>query len=344
MAIEDYEELQLDKFINVTNLSWRPPLLEANFGGGYGAGAVVAPYGLHKWVLTAAVIPDLDAFSIDYEVDGDPFTDTRFEYFFSFLKRHALLGNKPFVIRDPRTETKFLVAAEIAEGVEFEQMTAALFSGGITLRERRADDLTFNTDGSIDLDYTAPSVSLSVDGSAPRSGTRTITATAADAVSIEFYVDHELLSTDSSSPFTASWNTFNFRNGTRRVRAKATDAAGNVTWAVLDVEIWNDHEAPTRIADLAAAPLGKTSIEISFTPPTDNVAVTDYEVDLFLFSGAYVATEPLVPGDFTSSGGKLYWTQTGLTANTAYSLRVRSADAVGNWSEWSEFAVATTSA
>jgi hypothetical protein len=42
MAIEDFEELQLSSFINVTSFGWKAPTLTANFGGGYGAGAIVS--------------------------------------------------------------------------------------------------------------------------------------------------------------------------------------------------------------------------------------------------------------------------------------------------------------
>ena len=150
MAIEDFEELKIDEFCNITTLGWTPPILTADFGAGYSAGAITAPYGLHRWTLNSTLLPDLDEYSIIHEVDGDEFTKSRFAYFFDFIKRHILRGNKPFLILDPRTGKKFLVAfADVAAGANFEQITAKIFIGGITLIERRAAGLLFDTDGSI---------------------------------------------------------------------------------------------------------------------------------------------------------------------------------------------------
>ena len=102
MSIANYEELKICEFINVVSHGWAPPTLTADFGGGYGAGCTVAPYGLHRWTLAADLLPDSDEYSIDYEVDGSPETAPRFSYFFEFFKRHLMLGNKPFVIDTSR--------------------------------------------------------------------------------------------------------------------------------------------------------------------------------------------------------------------------------------------------
>jgi len=234
VAIEDFEELQLSAFINVTSFGWQPPTLTANFGAGYGAGAIVSPYGLRRWRLDADVLPDSDAYTIDYTVDGDDFTAPRFSYFLDFFQRHLLLGNKPFVIKDPRTEKKYLVAfpkSVVDGGFDAEQITATVLAGGTDLEERRVADVDFNADGSIDLDYERPAGSLSISGASPYAGIRTITATVSDDVAVtrvDFYVDRELFATDSASPWTAEWDTRDFKNGNRRVRAFAYDAAGNV--------------------------------------------------------------------------------------------------------------------
>jgi hypothetical protein len=233
VAIEDFEELQLSSFINVTAIGWRPPTLTANFGAGYSAGAVVAAYGLRRWTLQADVLPDSDEFTINYIVDGDDFTLPRFSYFLDFFQRHLMLGNKPFVIKDPRTAKKYLVGFSrsiVESGFDADQITATVLSGGTELEERRVSGVTFNADGSIDLDYTPPTGTLSVSGSSPYSGIRTITATVADNVAVTkvlFYIDYELFATDLSSPWTVSWDTRLFRNGDRPVRAVVYDAAGN---------------------------------------------------------------------------------------------------------------------
>lgn len=151
MAIEDYEELKICPMLNLTQIDWSAPLLTANFGAGFGAGALTAPAaGLHKWTLSANLLPDTGEHSIDYEIDGDPFSSPRFTYLFEFIKRHIALNNKPFIIRDPRTENKYLVSFDTSN-FSFSALTAKIFSGGIMLIQRRSEDLDFNADGSIDL-------------------------------------------------------------------------------------------------------------------------------------------------------------------------------------------------
>jgi hypothetical protein len=256
MTIEDFEELKISSFINVTSFGWQPPTLVANFGGGYGAGAIVAPYGLRKWTLEADVLPDNDDHTIDYEVDGDDFTSPRFTYFFEFFQRHLLLGNKPFIIRDPRTEKKYLVgfpSSIVQSGFDANQITAKILSGGTSLEERRVSGITFNDDGSIDLDYIRPTGSLSVSqNDGQYAGTVTITATVSDNVAVQkvrFYIDYEFLSEDSSSAYTASWNTLLHKDGRRKVRAKIYDASGNVTIISTVINVRNGSDGDFLIDD-----------------------------------------------------------------------------------------------
>jgi putative alpha-1,2-mannosidase len=58
----------------------------------------------------------------------------------------------------------------------------------------------------------------------------TITATATDNVGIakvEFYINNNLLCTDTSSPYTCNWQVPNAKNAQYTITAKAYDAAGN---------------------------------------------------------------------------------------------------------------------
>ncbi|MBI2559504.1 hypothetical protein HYW20_09345 [Candidatus Woesearchaeota archaeon] len=87
-------------------------------------------------------------------------------------------------------------------------------------------------------DTTLPTISLTSPASgATVSGTTTITATASDNVGVskvEFYVDGNLKSTDTISPYSYAWDTTNVGthacNGahTHTLSAKAYDAAGNI--------------------------------------------------------------------------------------------------------------------
>jgi len=93
-------------------------------------------------------------------------------------------------------------------------------------------------------DTTAPTVSVTAPANATTvSGTATITATAADNVGVtkvEFYLDGALQSTDTTSPYSWSWNTTTTANGSHSLVSKAYDAAGNIgTSATVTVTVSN---------------------------------------------------------------------------------------------------------
>ncbi len=99
-----------------------------------------------------------------------------------------------------------------------------------------ASDLTCTPTGTGDncntpSDTTAPSVSLTAPAqNSTVSGTVTVTANASDNVGVskvEFYDNSNLISSDNSTPYTASWNTTGVTNGTHTLTAKAYDAADN---------------------------------------------------------------------------------------------------------------------
>lgn len=290
MAIEDFEELLISSFINVTSFGWAPPTLTANFGGGYGAGAIVAPYGLRRWSLQADALPDSEDYTIEHSYDGDDYTSPRFTYFFEFFQRHLLRGNKPFIILDPRTSKKFLVGfpeSVVQSGFDAAQITASVLSGGTSLVERRAEGIDFNEDGSIDLDYIRPMGSLSISQNGGKyAGTVTVTASVSDNVAVErveFYIDYELLSTDFLTAYTAIWDTTAHKNGKRKVRAKVYDTSGNVLNLSTVVTVENDTTPPT--VSIWTPTSGAT---VSGTIPVTAIATDDVEVDrveFFYFDG-----------------------------------------------------------
>jgi hypothetical protein len=147
-----FEELKICKLLNLTALDWSAPLLSANFGDGYGAGVLSgSAAGLHKWSLSSELIPDWERHSIDYVLNDEPNTDTRFEYLFSFIKRHISLGNRPFRIKDPRSGKFYLASFQVSDGANFsfEVLAYKFFRGGIVLNQRRARNVLFNADGSL---------------------------------------------------------------------------------------------------------------------------------------------------------------------------------------------------
>ncbi|MDA7716928.1 GEVED domain-containing protein [bacterium] len=89
-----------------------------------------------------------------------------------------------------------------------------------------------------------------------------------------------------------------------------------------------DTQAPSAPSGLAASNVGATSVSLSWTASTDNVAVTGYDV----YQGNAIATSVTA----TSA------TITGLTANTAYQFKVKAKDAAGNSSGFSNTVNVTT--
>ena len=93
-------------------------------------------------------------------------------------------------------------------------------------------------------DTLAPSVVLS----SPRDGDTVrrkinILATATDNVAVsrvEFYVDSQLLSSDSLYPYAATWHTQHFASGVHTLMAKAVDTSGNSAQSAISVTVGNN--------------------------------------------------------------------------------------------------------
>lgn len=87
-------------------------------------------------------------------------------------------------------------------------------------------------------------------GGSTVAGTTSVTASASDNVgvtSVELYLDNVLQSTDSTSPYSWSWNTTASSNGSHSLTSKAYDAALNVgTSSVVTVTV-NNPPPPTGI-------------------------------------------------------------------------------------------------
>jgi chitodextrinase len=111
---------------------------------------------------------------------------------------------------------------------------------------------------------------------------------------------------------------------TYRYRVRATDAAGNVsanssivTATTLAVP---DTMAPSVPAGLAATAVSATQINLAWNASTDNVAVTGYQLERCQGAGctAFALIATITGTSFND---------TGRTANTSYSYRVRATDA-----------------
>ncbi|MCU0735752.1 MAG: DUF4082 domain-containing protein [Methylotetracoccus sp.] len=124
---------------------------------------------------------------------------------------------------------------------------------------------------------------------------------------------------------------------TYRYRVRATDAAGNLSGYSNVVTVATpaaaDTAAPSVPASLTATAASSSEINLSWSASTDNVGVTGYQVERCQGSTCSVGT----------ASGTSY-SDTGLSASTTYSYRVRARDAAGNLSGYSNTASATTQA
>ena len=118
-------------------------------------------------------------------------------------------------------------------------------------------------------DTAAPSVTLtSPANGATMSGTVTMSATASDNVGVtqvQFFVDDSTtpLATDTTSPYSASWNTTAVTNGAHTVKAVARDAAGNTAASVVSLTVAN--EAPTIPVSVTAIPINTYPTAVAFS-------------------------------------------------------------------------------
>lgn len=96
-----------------------------------------------------------------------------------------------------------------------------------------------------------------------------------------------------------------------------------------------DTQAPTAPTGLSATAASSTQINLSWTASTDNVAVTGYLVERCQGTGCSTFSQIATPTSTAHS-------DTGRTASTSYSYRVRARDAIPNYSGYSSTASATT--
>ncbi|HSX42843.1 MAG TPA: Ig-like domain-containing protein [Candidatus Saccharimonadales bacterium] len=183
-------------------------------------------------------------------------------------------------------------------------------------------------------DMTAPTVTLTAPKEgASVSGTVTLSATATDNTSVskvEFYDNTTLITTDTTSPYSASWNSTGATNGSHLITARAYDPAGNMGTDSSTVTTKNgDVQLPGTPSGLAASALSYSSIRLTWKASTDNIGVT-----------GYVIMRDGVP--VTTVGAVTTYTDTNLNANTSYGYQVQALDAAGNKSALSTRVTAKT--
>jgi hypothetical protein len=207
--------------------------------------------------------------------------------------------------------------------------TSAATNGAHTLTavaRDAANNTTTSSSVSVTVDNAAPTVSITAPthGSTVN-GTVAINATAADNTGgsginkVEFYVDGTLAGTDTTTPYSFSWNTSALAFGTAHtLSAKAYDnvtPAHITTSTTINVTV-NDTTPPSTPTNFRTTTILPKSITLAWTASTDNVAVTGYQIRR---GGTLLTT--------TSS---LTYTDSGLTPSTSYTYTATAVDAAGN--------------
>ena len=207
------------------------------------------------------------------------------------------------------TVTSDGVISFVAEGNVFISWTSTMFGGDV--------QRTFSVSSS------APTLTQSGDGN------KTLTVVGETGGTLQILdgttdVTSKFTVSESSGTYTATANSGEFDGSeSLSLTAKITDSAGNISPASTAVTGSIDttsSSAPTALIATA----GDGQVSIAFTAPADNggAAITDYQYELDdsgTWTSASTATSPVVI--------------TGLTNGTAYSIKLRAVNSIGNGNE-----------
>jgi subtilisin family serine protease len=185
------------------------------------------------------------------------------------------------------------------------------------------DDLVFPV--GTDVDTTPPSASVSAPASgAIVRGIVPLSASASDnfgVARVDFYADSVLLGSDSSPPFTFSWDTRPLLNGAHALSVIAFDAAGLPSSGASEVTVTVDNDVtPPTVALTSPAPGATVSGSVSLlVSASDNVGVSKVE---FFEGSTLLGTDAYSPFSFAwnSRNGP----------NGPRTVSARAVDAMGN--------------
>ncbi|WP_460459432.1 Ig-like domain-containing protein [Angustibacter peucedani] len=194
----------------------------------------------------------------------------------------------------------------------------AIYASALTAND--VDD-HYRASGRSGPDTVAPSASITspADGAAIPTGATPVTVDASDNVgvtSVEVFVDGSSVGTDSSAPYSVSWNA---TPGSHQVVAKATDAAGNVgtsstvTVTATAPDTTDPTVAITSPAD-GASVYGPVTVAAD---ASDDTAVTSVT---FRVDGTSIGTDTSAP----------YTAAWGATDVGSHTLTATAVDAAGN--------------
>ena len=175
------------------------------------------------------------------------------------------------------------------------------------------------TQGTGGGDTTAPTVSASVSGT---SGTITLNATAADNVgvtSVEFFIDAVSRGTDTTAPYSMTFNSATLSNGTHALTARASDAAGNTTTSTAANFTVSNTTADTTPPTVSASESGTSGTITLNATAADNAGVASVE---FFIDAVSRGTDTTAPYSMTFNSATL--------SNGTHALTARARDAAGN--------------
>jgi Hypothetical glycosyl hydrolase family 15/Bacterial Ig domain/Carboxypeptidase regulatory-like domain len=197
-------------------------------------------------------------------------------------------------------------------------------------RNSTSTQVSVNVSNTI-ADTSPPAVSFGAPaGGTTVSGPVPVSASASDNVGVtkvELSVDGALKSTDTTSPWSFTWDSTKAANGTHTLSARAYDAAGNAATSQISVNVNNpiadpnpggDTTAPSPVASLNMLISGTGQVALNWSSSVDNVGVTGYRL---YRDGVLIATVP-----------QTHFLDSGLFPGSTHGYVVKAVDAAGNQS------------
>lgn len=149
----------------------------------------------------------------------------------------------------------------------------------------------------------------------------------------EFFVDGVRLSADTTSPYSAIWNSMTVANGVHNLSVRGYDTSGNMSSSTVSVIVSNgDTQAPTTPTNLGASATSATVVRLQWNASSDNTGIAGYTV--------FRNDSPLV----VLSDTNLSYEDSSVSPSTTYRYAVEARDEAGNRSARTNAVSVTTPA
>ena len=189
-------------------------------------------------------------------------------------------------------------------------------------------------DGAACMSDAAPAVSVSApaNGATVGGAAVTLAANASDdhgVASVDFRIDGVSVGSDTTSPYSLSWNSAAVANGTHTVAAVATDSAGQTATSSVSMTVNNaagDTTAPSA-PTLGAGTIGPGVVNLTWTAATDPVVAgrtTSGVASYRIFRGSSTTALGTVAAPATT------YVDATVAQGTNYAYQVQAVDAAGN--------------